>query len=348
MIPGWHSENERITALLRDQGDPASVIRLWTSGDGSAGWNCEDCGDWEKCTGASGNAEFARKGAAAHRCLRIPEGQEMNPYWNRENMEALARGHDQIRAASMPALSGTGTFEAAPDGSFPCPGCGFRFAGRMTAACTCQYCGHRFPEIRAGGPAGTPLTRYGTNAFHYTTTVGSGGSGGLTRPAASCTCRTPAAADDWRAHSGDCPQGIELGQREISAGRITINDVRASAGYGTPASPASPPRACAGCGLDDHMPWPAGPGALCSYCGQLLTLAAPRRPALPGYAPRREPGTRCAGSGDMTRWGRFAARLIPRLIVVTAVAIAVLVSFGSVTAGAILICVLAVVGVVRR
>jgi len=39
-----------------------------------------------------------------------------------------------------------------------------------------------------------------------------------------------------------------------------------------PVPPPLPPPCCASCGLEDHMPVPALPGALCEYCGELARL----------------------------------------------------------------------------
>lgn len=50
-------------------------------------------------------------------------------------------------------------------------------------------------------------------------------------------------------------------------------------------------RACESCGLGDHMPRPAPPGALCAYCAELRELAAARPERKAVHAPGCEPVT---------------------------------------------------------
>jgi hypothetical protein len=223
----------------------------------------------------------------------------------------MAWMNSQIRAAStIPAAAA----ETAPDSSFTCPGCGYRFAGRMTAACTCQYCGHRFPVLVAEDR----LTRYGSRAFD------------LSAP-------QPSGPVCWGPHPPGLPWpcGCRFQTRYGSlAGIPEPLPPPVYGSYDWPEPPPGPPRPCAGCGLEDHMPWPAGPGALCAYCAELLTLAAPRQ---------------VTGS-DLARWLRMRD-LVPRpgdLIAAAAIAAVILASMGAYTAAAVLIVILSVVAVIQR
>jgi hypothetical protein len=326
MIPGWHAENRIRAEALHDQAGLASVVRLWIKGDGSAGWNCDNCGDWERCTGASGNAESARKGAAAHWCQ---ERGSMTSSWD----QAMTGMNSQIRAAStIPAA-----VETAPDSSFPCPGCGYRFAGRIASACRCQYCGFRFPEIRAGGKAGTPLSRYGSRQAPDP-------------PSSPVSPWCP----------GPHPPGLPwpCGCRFLSrygslAGIPEPLPPPVYGSYDWPEPPPGPPRPCAGCGLEDHMPWPAGPSAMCSYCAARCQLSP--RPLTPAdwlfSAPDPLDPDACYAEGsDLARWPRMRD-LIPRmrdLTAAAAIATVILVTMGAYTAAAILIVILSVVAVIRR
>jgi hypothetical protein len=362
MIPGWHAENQRNAAARQDLG---SRIRIWVTGSFGAGWQCESCGGYETFTGARATQETVLAGAGAHWCPPRETGETVTSSWNPEHMAGLAALQDTVRAASAsvndlrraagitctcraphsddPLAHPHGcprrTELAAEQGRLACPGCGFVFDGRMTAACTCQHCGHRFP---AQDTAGTPLTRYGSRQ-----------ADGPHREKSGQPC--------WGPHPPGVPWPCgctPLSRHGSLAGIPDPVPPAPRAAYSWPNPLPGVPRTCAGCGLGDHMPYPAGPGALCSYCEERWQ-AAPRALTAGDWLFTPDAGLPAADpDGGLARWPR-PRDLLPvhpltlnpapgRLVPVLAVAVVVLIALGAYTPAAIGIIILAVLAVFRR
>jgi hypothetical protein len=268
-------------------------------------------------------------------------------FWSRENMEALARLQDAMRSAavSLPRAAGSACIcsalhsddplahpqgcprreeLAAVQGRLMCPGCGFIFSGRMTAACTCQYCGHRFPAQDA---AGTPLSRYGSRQAPSRSFV----TGALT---GIPPCQGP--------HPPGYPWPCACTPLSRHGSLAGIPDPEPPPEYAAWSWPDPIPgvrRVCAGCGLDDHMPYPAGPGSLCRYCEE-----ARRGLKQDGRTVRR--AAHAPVRSDLARQSRIrntAGWIVPA----TAVATVILFALGADTPAAVLIIILACVAVFR-
>jgi hypothetical protein len=379
MIPGWHAENRRNAAAAEDLrasldavDRSGSRLRIWVTGNSGTGWQCEDCGGYETFTGARATQETALAGAAAHQCppagydpdwpwpdphRKTGESTMTGTFQSREHLEALAAMQDAILAAStsvnaLQRLAGSTCTCRAPHSDDPlahpqgcprraelaarqgrlmCPGCGFIYSGRMTAACTCQHCGHRFPAQDA---AGTPLTSYGSR-----------GQAPPHREPSGQPCRGP--------HPPGYPWPCGCTPLSRHGSLAGIPDPVPPAPFAPYSWPDPIPgvvRVCAGCGLDDHMPYPAGPGALCEYC-EARRQASPRaltdgdwRFSAAAPVPRltRHP----AGRAGIWRLPYMASGVpVPALLVLAAVAV-VLATTGYVLPAAALV-ILAVRAVLR-
>jgi hypothetical protein len=249
MIPGWHSESGVTDPREENCG---SAIRTWVTGTGSAGWECMTCGLGDEIPGSQ--LPVLQEIAASHECLPGLDNDDVTlSFWSAEymaDMAALARIHDGA-------------------------------AGR----CTCRTASSSVTDWRAhtgSCPAGTRLAQLAI-AYGLVTADDVRRHAGLAPAPETGLCWGPhPPGQDW-------PCGCTRLTR--SGSLAGIPDPAPAVPY-VPWHPEPPPlpepvRACAGCGLSDHMR-PAGYGTgsplfphLCTYCAELRGLSqAPRRLAL--------------------------------------------------------------------
>jgi hypothetical protein len=345
--------------LLHDQGDPASVVQVWTTGDGRSGWHCSECGtqwNWDSSDVAWAR-ERALQDAAAHRCPPGETGEQyMTAYWNTERMAAAAQERDselaqaeKKRVAAVSASDLRGQF--------------------VTGALTGRVCWGPHPPGQAWPCGCTPVTRYGNLAdipdppahpAGVITTITAGGSGGSSSDS-TCTCGCWHISD-WRVHASACPRGGELarqaaGKTAGGTGQVTITPY-------APSQPADSQEA-----LHREVTGRTPPPTLEGWRDEFVALGG-------DYAKQRmlsyvtldtrcvtdPPGKTPPRSGTVTR---PSPRPVPRadagqawrprirdrksaLISAVAIALLLLVAAGAYTPAALLTIILAVVAWVRR